>query len=643
MHYLNTLNSQQKEAVLHTEGPLLIIAGAGAGKTKTITHRIAHLIHGGVAGDSILAVTFTNKAAREMHERITHILDSLPETQGPYSGAHGRPTVATFHSLCVKILREHAPMLGLPRSFTIWDRDDQTKAVKEALKALDYAESYEPRSMLSRISRSKGDAQTLEEFSRNANNPFLSAVAQVWARYEETLKKDHALDFDDLLLRTLLLLQGSDVVLKRLQERYQYITIDEYQDTNAVQFEIARLLAGERKNICVVGDVDQLVYSWRGAQVGNLLSFEKVFPGTKVILLEENYRSTKTILAAAHDVISKNTNRFEKRLFTNNDDGEALVLYSAQSEMDEAKHIATTAKQLIAEGTPAQEIAVLYRANFQSRALEQAFLDYGVPYRVLGTRFFERKEVKDVLSYLKAAVNPESRVDLARIIAMPPRGIGKGTFAHVLEGTTHELPNAARKKVDEFFALLTRINEAVLSLKASEAVRAAIDLSGLGAHFMKGDEESLERLGNIKELATLAAKYDALTAPEGIEALLEEAALLGEQDSLDKSQPAVSLMTVHASKGLEFDMVFISGLEEGLFPMERNGAEDDPEEERRLFYVALTRARKKVFLSHAATRMVYGNRDITVPSGFISDIDPGLISHKAPSLLEWGSDERTIW
>jgi DNA helicase-2/ATP-dependent DNA helicase PcrA len=275
--------------------------------------------------------------------------------------------------------------------------------------------------------------------------------------------------------------------------------------------------------------------------------------------------------------------------------------------------------------------------------LEQAFLDYGVPYRVLGTRFFERKEVKDLLSYLKAAVNPESRVDLARIIAMPPRGIGKGTFAHVLEGTTHELPNAARKKVDEFFALLTRINETIMSLKASEAVRATIDISGLGAHFMKGDEESLERLGNIRELATLAAKYDALPAPEGIEALLEEAALLGEQDSLDKSQPAVSLMTVHASKGLEFDMVFVSGLEEGLFPMERNGEQDDPEEERRLFYVALTRARKKVFLSHAATRMVYGNRDITVPSGFIADIDPGLISHKAPSLLEWGGDERTIW
>ncbi len=631
--YLDGLNSEQKKAAMHTTGPLLILAGAGAGKTKTITHRIAHLIASGVPGDAILAVTFTNKAAGEMKERVANLLKDLPPSQG-------YPTVATFHALCVRILREHAAHLQLPRSFTIWDRDDQMKAVKEALKALDIGDQYEPRTILSRISRSKGDSYTQEDFARTANNPFTDIVAKVWLRYEEALRRDHAVDFDDLLLKTMLLLQGNTQVRERLQARWTHIIIDEYQDTNKVQFEIARLLVGERHNICVVGDVDQNIYSWRGADIQHLLSFERVFPGATVIMLEQNYRSTQTILAAANDVIKKNQNRYEKNLFTENAEGESIALYSGWSEQEEARHIAQTASALIIDGTAASEIAVLYRANFQSRALEQAFLEQGVPHRVLGTRFFERKEVKDILSYLRAAMNPESRADIARIIASPPRGIGKGTLTYMLEGTLSELPSGARKKVEGFYQLLQDINTTAQQRPVSDVVKFIIEKSGLGLHHSKGTEEDIERLGNMKELASLATKYDTLPAPQGAEQLLEDAALLGEQDNVNKSIDAVSLMTVHASKGLEFDMVFISGLEEGLFPMERKGETEDSEEERRLFYVALTRARKKVLLSYAGTRMVYGSRDISTPSQFLGDISPEHIAHVAPSLLEqWGGED----
>lgn len=640
MQYLEGLNAEQKKAVLHTDGPLLILAGAGAGKTKTITHRMAHLIASGVPGDAILAVTFTNKAAGEMRERVQHLLKDVPSQQG-------YPTVATFHSFCVRTLREHASLLNLPRSFTIWDRDDQLKAVKEALKHLDIGDQYEPRTILGRISRAKGDGATQGDFARQSNNPFTEVVRQVWVHYEELMRRDHALDFDDLLLKTMLLLQGNTPLREHLQSRYTHLIIDEYQDTNKVQFEIARLLTGERKNICVVGDVDQNIYSWRGADIQHLLSFERVFPGATVIMLEQNYRSTQTILTAANDVIKKNQNRYEKNLFTENGEGERIALYGGWNEQDEARHIAQTAQALIIDGTPASEIAVLYRANFQSRVLEQAFLEQGVPHRVLGTRFFDRKEVKDVLSYARAALNPQSRGDIARIVASPPRGIGKGTLAHMLNESLDELNAGARRKVDQFYTLLRDIRTYAQTETAANVVKFIIEKSGLAAHYSKGTEEDIERLGNMKELASLATRYDTADAPRGIEQLLEDAALLGEQDNVDKNIEKVSLMTVHASKGLEFDMVFISGLEEGLFPMERNGEGEDDEEERRLFYVALTRARKKVFLSYAGTRMVFGSRDIATPSQFLADISPDLIAHTAPSMLErWGGsgwNEETIY
>jgi DNA helicase-2/ATP-dependent DNA helicase PcrA len=614
VNYLDNLNAQQKEAVLHTEGPLLIVAGAGAGKTKTITHRIAHLIETGVKSRSILAVTFTNKAAGEMRERVHGL---MPE-------GVGTPLVATFHSLGVRLLREFHTEANLPRGFSIWDRDDSVRAVKRILERLDIGE-WTPRNVLSAISRQKGDGVSPSEYAQKVHSFREKAVGQVWAAYEETLRAEDALDFDDLLARTLVLLQKDARVLSLLQNRWQYITIDEYQDTNAAQYEIARLLSGERRNLCVVGDIDQNIYSWRGADIAHLMAFEKTFPGTKVVTLEQNYRSTRTILTAANAVIAKNVKRLEKNLYTDNPTGEPVVVYGGRNEIDEAWFIAQSAARLIEEGTPVDEIAILYRENFQSRALEEAMLSFGVEYRVLGTRFFERKEVKDTLSYLRAAMNPKGSADLSRVIGTPPRGIGKTTLDKILAGEEDKLPGAAKMKLEKFRTILIAINQAIVTLPASEAVRYTAEASGLEAMHQEDKEEGEERLNNIRELVNLAVRYDSETSPQGIERLLEEAALQSDQDELAEKRAAVSLMTVHASKGLEFDAVFVTGLEQGLFPSMRDDGRDT-EEERRLFYVAVTRARKRLFLTYAGSRMKYGSREFTLPSEFLEDIDQRLMT-----------------
>ncbi len=630
MLHLDGLNAGQKEAVLHTEGPLLIIAGAGAGKTKTITHRIAHLMASGIPARHILAVTFTNKAAGEMRERIRNLLKGKE-----------MPFVSTFHSLGVRLLREFADIAQLPRHFVIWDRDDSMRAIKAILKEKGQGDTFNPRAVLSVISKEKADTGEQNVYASNARTHFQRVAADVWSGYETTKANEKALDFDDLLLRTLFLLQKNPDVLSRLQDRWTYITIDEYQDTNKAQYEIARFLAGARKNICAVGDVDQNIYSFRGADIANLLSFEKTYPGTKSVLLEQNYRSTQTILAAANAVIRKNLNRFEKNLFTENPEGEAIELCAALDERSEARFVVERARELIASGTSPSEIAVLYRENFLSRALEEACIEIGLPYRVLGTRFFERAEVKDLLSYLRAALNPESRNDITRIIASPPRGIGKQTLDKMFRGEESSLAPAARNKISLFRNLLHRMREKIQSVRTSEAVHFALVESGMEKNFLRGDEEDRERLANARELVSLATKYDALSPPEGIERLLEDAALLSEQDSLDPAftgekvqQGAISLMTVHASKGLEFDAVFVTGLEQGLFPGMRDSDDRDPEEERRLFYVALTRARKHLFLTYALSRLKYGSRDYGVPSEFLEDIDPRLLANSNKSELE---------
>ena len=631
--YLTGLNQPQLEAVTTTKGPLLVLAGAGSGKTRVITHRIVHLIHQGVAPRNILAVTFTNKAAKEMRERVEKLVHEFPPSDRAV--IDGMPTVTTFHALGVRILREHHDVLGLRRHFTIYDRSDSLRAIKQSLERANYnPKEFEPRKILGKISRAKGDAKTPIEF-KEASSSYPDRVAsEVWIHYEEIMRGDHALDFDDLLIKTLRLIEEYPHVREVLQNRYQYIHIDEYQDTNRVQFEIVRLLTGREHNVCVVGDIDQNIYSWRGADIKNVLQFEKHFPNTKTILLEENYRSTKNIIGASNDVIVKNKNRVSKEVFTSNEEGEKISLYAAMSGIDEAQYIAKTAKDLIAGGTSPSSIAVLYRTNFQSRVLEEAFLDYGVPYQLLGTKFFERKEVKDVLSYLRLALNPGSTADLARVINEPARGIGKITMLKVMEGKRGELKGVILEKVARFDQIMIDIADTARTKPIMDTVKFIIARTGIETELKKsGTEDDLSRLENLRELVTLAARYSELDPEDAVEALLENAALQSDQDELkDKEeQDAVRLMTVHSAKGLEFPDVFISGLEEGLFPHERlDDAETDHEEERRLFYVALTRAGKKLFLSYAHMRTIYGSQRINAPSSFLNDISTKYIESKNP-------------
>ena len=659
MDHLENLNDQQKEAVLHTDGPLLVLAGAGSGKTRVITHRILRLIEDGVAPQNILAVTFTNKAAREMRERVGHLIRKHPLAERatqrdtrqvvsdpPTVGSHAHndsfhalhgtrrntkqfvflPIISTFHSLGVRMLRAHHNAFGLRRHFIIYDKSDARRAIKKALEQSGYSpKQFEPGRILSIISRAKGEGLTRSTFVETADTHLKQVAGEVWEHYDHILKEAHALDFDDLLLKTLILLQNNRPVLKEYREQFQYLHIDEYQDTNAVQYEIARLLAGDAQNICVVGDVDQNIYSWRGATLDNILQFEHHFKGARVILLEENYRSTQTIIGASNNIIEKNKARVPKTVFTHNSVGEPVALYGAYNETDEAHFVATTAHKLIEDGTDASHIAVLFRTNFQSRVLEEAFLTLGIPYQVLGVRFFERKEIKDVLSFLRLAVSPESTADLARVINVPSRGIGKITLLKIVEGKRDLLTGAIQKKVALFETMMADIRDTIKKKQLSRVLTHIIRKTGLEETLKKGGEEELERLENLQELVTLATRYDTYETKEAIERLLEDAALQSDQDELkNKSEDthAVKLMTIHAAKGLEFPYVFITGLEEGLFPHEKlNEEHTDEEEERRLFYVALTRARKKVFLTFTTTRTIFGSKRINIPSSFLSDID----------------------
>lgn len=623
MNYLTVLNESQRLAAETTDGPLLVLAGAGAGKTKTVTHRILHLIAAkNVIPERILAVTFTNKAAREMRERVEALLEK------EVSARRGSPFVATFHTLCVHILRSYAPTIGLTRHFTIYDRTDSLKAIKEACRELGIdAKQFEPRTLLGAISRQKGNGITAAEFAATSErNYFLRTVASVWERYDRIVRSDKALDFDDLLLETALLIKRNAEARETLLNRWDYVHVDEYQDTNKIQYQLMSMLASRTRNICAVGDIDQNIYSWRGSSIDNIFEFERQYPEATTILLEENYRSTKTILAVANDIIKKNIKRKDKNLFTNNKDGDRLSLFPAYDEADEAEFVAQKARSLIEAGVSAADIAVLYRANFQSRVLEEAFLKAGVPYRVLGTRFFDRKEIKDVLSYLRGALNPDSRADIGRIINEPARGIGKMTLLKVLEGKIDELAAAQQKKVSGFFAILRSIASSAETMPPSKVLTHIIEITGIKESLERGNTEEKERFENIQELVSLAVvKYDPL-GTLGIEALLSEAALATDQDELERSADAVSLMTVHAAKGLEFPYVFVTGLEEGLFPHERFDDSADDEEERRLFYVAITRAKEKIYLCYANVRTIFGSRQVTIPSEFITDIDEQYLS-----------------
>lgn len=1014
MDYLNDLNSEQRRAVEHTEGPLLIVAGAGTGKTKTLTYRVLHLIRKGVDPGAILAITFTNKAAKEMRERIEKLLANdvlASRATSPLERPWHMPFIGTFHALCVHILRNESALLNLPRHFSIFDRNDSISAMREALRNAGFdPKQYEPGKLLGAISRQKGEGTTRAEFDRTSGEQhfFEQVMSSVWKEYEHILTREKALDFDDLLLSTVELLKRQPDVLARYHAIWRYVHVDEYQDTNKVQYDLSRLLAGEKTpNICVVGDgdqclppntaiktpsgekrvstikegdnlvassghgetcvatvqkvhkrqyagsmltiktkggrvlhvtpnhivfgslsptttvhyvylmyqqehgfrvgivqgsrsskkggmeigplvrsnqekadrmwilkvcstkqearywesflafsygiptlvfhalgrkilfdqrlIDQLyknidtggrvkklfldtglcfeyphhypqgslqsdtrhgrinirltlfsdnrkstlhpwglsrvsintadrtlkkkllddgfsvrkgkregwrfeaarldygkaerlvnqlasigknltvvrsalltknkrfllqpaanmrptmriavhdngqivddevvevtkenydgivydldissvhnyiandiivhncIYGWRGADMNNILFFERDYPGAQTVVLEENYRSTAQILAAANGIIAKNSLRKEKTLFTKNRDGEKIALFGGYNEADEARFVTDTVRTLAAAGTPLREIAILYRTNFQSRVLEEAFIGADIAHQVLGVRFFDRKEVKDVLSFLRAALNPESFSDIKRVINIPPRGIGKVTLLKMFAGKEAGLPKKVAEKIADFRLLLARLREVALSQKPSEALGYVIKETGMQKLLEEGDEDERERFENLKELVSLSVKYDAMAPGEGMEKLLEDAALASDQDSLLRDENAVKLTTVHAAKGLEFDCVFVTGLEQDLFPHHQrttSGTPEEREEERRLFYVAVTRARKKLFLTYAFSRMIFGMRGESMPSEFIMDIDPELLEETAG---RYGTPEKIMY
>lgn len=642
MQYLDGLNERQREAVLATDGPISVLAGAGSGKTRVLTTRIYHLIRSGVPAEKILAVTFTNKAAREMRERLGARLGR----EVAVWKKEGVPFVATFHGLGRELLEAYGRPLGIPRHFCVFDRDDSERAIKTALKELGVdPKEIPPRAILSRISKAKGDGMKLAAFNeKHGRESFRSRItADAWRKYEETLQKEKALDFDDLIAKPVELLENYPDVRALVEDRFHYIHIDEFQDTNELQGRLANLLGGSRKNLFVVGDIDQTIYTWRGATIDNLLEFDRKYPEAKTIVLEHNYRSTGTIVDAANQIIAHNRNRKEKRSVTDNAPGDRIRLHYAASADEEARFIAREARKAAARGVPAEEIAVLYRTNFQSRAIEEAFLREGIEYRLLGTQFYDRKEVKDVLAWTRLALDPSREADRMRAVQFPARGIGKVTLGKLAAGQRDALKPAERAKVESFEKVVMSLHEAMKSLPPSQFVRLVIESSGMKAAYEKGGEDDQERLWNAEELATLASRHDETLGEEGVAAFLADAALAGDQDEMDRpgrrgqgsGKRGVTLMTVHAAKGLEFDTVFVAGLEEGLFPHEGMSEEErDEEEERRLFYVAVTRAKSRLYLTFARVRRIYGTDYLQEPSSFLRDIDA--------SLVEYADEEATI-
>src|SRR3990167_2240799 len=570
MDHLATLNPQQRTCVESIDGPLLVLAGAGAGKTRVIAERIRNIIRRGAAPESILAITFTNKAAGEMRSRV---LGSLTSTEVRLP----QPFISTFHSLGLTLIKENAKLLGYKRTPAIYDRADSLRTMKQALKASG-GDDIEPRMALAVASRNKGEGITANMYAEAAVSWRDKQIAEAWLKYEAALYLDGAMDFDDLLLRAVQLLKKYPEVRERCQRRWKYLHVDEYQDTNVIQAQLAELLVGPEKNICVVGDIDQTIYGWRGAQIENMLLFEKKYGG-EVVVLEENYRSTKTILSAANSLIGNNTNRPEKNLFTKNADGEPLSLYVAGDGGDEALFVARKIQELIKAGLTSSgevrpvkphDFAVLYRANFQSRAVEEKLLDAGVPYQVLGTRFFERKEVKDVLSFVRLALSSVegaagNSADVGRVVDTLA-GIGKVTKLKILSGQEAMLTGKTRERVAAMRRLLIKIRADAAAVLPSKLIRAVITESGIEKTLKDDKLEGAERLENLAELVSLATRYDGFAVPEGLEKFLESAALASDQDELKEEKNQVRLMTVHAAKGLEFPYVFIIGLEEGLFP-----------------------------------------------------------------------------
>lgn len=622
---LSDLNEMQKKAVTTTEGPVLVLAGAGSGKTKVLTTRIAYLIkEKNIEPESMLAITFTNKAANEMKERVINML-------GPVGY---RIQISTFHSLGLLILKENYELLGFRSNFTILDSDDSLTVIKKIMKniGLDPKE-FNPRAIKNKISGAKNELMEPHEYERYANTEFEKTVVSVYQKYQDQLFSNNTVDFDDLLLLPIKLFKKYPEVLKKYQERFSYILIDEYQDTNEAQYKLTRMISEKHNNICVVGDESQSIYSFRGANYRNILNFEKDYDNTQVILLEENYRSTKTILEAANDVIKNNKQRKEKNLWTENNEGSKITYYQAFDEKDESYYIMSKIKELIDKGINKQEIAVLYRTNAQSRNLEEALLRENIPYKVVGSfYFYNRKEIKDLIAYLKVVYNERDDINLLRVINEPKRGIGNKSIENLSNKafeqgkSIYEVIETGKELI--FKNIIEDIKNNLDKLTLTELVDYILDRSGYKESLIS--EKSLEadiRLENLEEFKSITRDFEERYGVISLEDFLNEISLVADVAEYKDNDDVITLMTIHSAKGLEFEYVFIAGLEEGIFPHKNSLMSiDEIEEERRLCYVAITRAKKELCLVNARRRNIYGMTDINQPSRFISEISSNLIN-----------------
>ena len=642
MSIYDTLNAEQREAVFHTEGPLLILAGAGSGKTRVLTHRIAYLIEEkGINPWNILAITFTNKAAGEMRERVDDIVGFGSESIW----------VSTFHSTCVRILRRHIDRLGYDNNFTIYDSDDQKTLMKDVCKLLQIdTKTYRERTILSAISSAKDEMVTPEEYELNAYGDFSKKkIAEAYKEYERQLKANNALDFDDLLVKTVQLFQTQPEILEYYQERFRYIMVDEYQDTNTVQFKLISLLAAKYKNLCVVGDDDQSIYKFRGANIQNILSFEKEFEHTKVIKLEQNYRSTSTILDAANAVIKNNVGRKAKSLWTENGEGEKIQFRQFDTAYDEAEYIVGDIRERVDNGKAAYcDHAVLYRTNAQSRLFEEKMITANIPYKIVGgVNFYARKEIKDLLAYLKTIDNGKDDLAVRRIINVPKRGIGLTTVNRITEAAQQRgisfyealcsadlVPGLGRSisKLESFAAMIEYFRKEAEHLSITELMKEILTETGYVEELKaEGEEEAEVRLQNIDEFLNKIAAYEESCEEElpTLSGFLEEVALVADIDSLDEESDYVVLMTLHSAKGLEFPYVYLAGMEDGIFPSYMTITADDPteiEEERRLCYVGITRAKKELAMTCARRRMIRGETQYNKMSRFLKEVPPQLLS-----------------
>ncbi len=656
MDVLDKLNQLQSKAVQTVEGPLLILAGPGSGKTRVITHRVAHLVRDcGVAPHSIVAVTFTNKAAREIRERLfgksredpgAPLLASWWEVRHQF-------TVATFHAFCASILRREGSHIGLDKAFVIYDQEDQLELITRAMAAAEIdPKRFSPRSILSAISAAKSQLIDAETFAAGRSSPMEEVIYKVYHRYEDKLQRNNAVDFDDLLLKTYALFRDNAGVLDKYQTRYSHLLIDEFQDTNIAQYAIARQIAGKYHNICVVGDPDQSIYSWRNADIRNILSFQRDYHEAQVITLEENYRSTETILEAAHAVISANRNRMDKPLVTQNQRGKPVYVGEAFNPEEEAQQVLREIERLTRqEGNSLGDCAVMYRVNAQSRALEEGCLRYGIAYKLIGgLRFYQRKEVKDVIAYLRVIHNPYDEVSLSRVINVPPRGIGQRTAEQLTQIARdggiplysaiqlstergNETPGGpsldtrSSQAVSRFLRLLNALMEEGESLGVAELIDAVVEHTGYRSYINEDDEQGHERWENVQELRATALRFQDVDPEDRLSEFLQGVALVSDIDSLEEGQDSITLITLHQAKGLEFPVVFLVGVEEGLLPHTRSF--DDPdqmEEERRLFYVGMTRAMDQLYVTRAFLRGFRGSDSAKGPSRFLNDIPQHLVS-----------------